>query len=352
LLLAGALPAAACTTFCVRAGDGLVFGGNYDYAFGDGMVLVNPRGVAKTSLVERNPARWVSRYGSVTFNQYGKDSPAGGVNEKALVIEVMDLDETRYPAPDSRPAIGPLEWIQYLLDTSANVDEALKAAKKIRIGTLAQIHFLLADRSGDAATVEFLGGRMVVHRGDTLPDRVLANSSYEDSREYLLKSAPAVGDPSKHPAPLPRGLEGSLERFARASRLVRSLEADPAADRVERSFEILDRVAQPGTTQWQIVYDLPRATIHYRTAANRERRSIALGALAFDCQSAGRMLDVDTGRGDITASLMPYAPEANERQMLTAFGKTTRFHMAPQAVRAEAAQIENRRCASREASSG
>jgi choloylglycine hydrolase len=291
--------------------------------------------------MQRNPARWVARHGSVTFNQYGKDSPAGGINEKGLVVEVMDLDETRTPAPDSRPAIGPLEWIQYLLDTTASVEEALAAAKKVRIGTLATIHFLLADRSGDAATVEFLAGRMVVHRGAALPERVLANSTYEDSRDYLKNALPEG-------APLPRGSEGSLERFARAARGVRALEADAAADKVRRSFEILDAVAQPGSTQWQIVYDLARGTIHYRTAANRELRSIALAGLDFDCRSAGRMLDVDTGRGEVTATLMPYAPEANERLMLSAFGKTSRFHVPAQTVRAEAALIETRRCVAHE----
>ncbi len=68
-LLLGALPAAACTTFCLKDASGLVFGRNYDYDFGDAMVLVNPRGVAKTSLLDGNPARWVSQFGSVTFNQ-------------------------------------------------------------------------------------------------------------------------------------------------------------------------------------------------------------------------------------------------------------------------------------------
>ena len=42
-------------------------------------------------MIERQPARWTSKFGSVTFNQYGKDNPMGGVNERGLVIEVMEL---------------------------------------------------------------------------------------------------------------------------------------------------------------------------------------------------------------------------------------------------------------------
>ena len=332
-----ALPAAACTTFCVRGVEGALFGRNYDYAFGDGLVLVNPRGVEKVSLLERNPARWVSRHGSVTFTQYGKDSPVGGINERGLVVEVMELEDTKYPPPDSRPVVGALEWIQYELDTAGSVEEAIAAAKRVRIGTIAPIHFLLADKSGDAAAIEFINGRMVVRRGDTLPDRVLANSPYEDSLDYAKKALPEG-------APLPRGLPGSLERFARAARRVRALESDTGADRVERSFAILDEVAQPGHTQWQIVYDMQRATLHYRTTANRERRTLALAGLDFACKSAGAMLDVDAGRGNVSAALLPYAPEANERLMLASFSKSPHYNMPAAAIHAEAAQVESRRC--------
>lgn len=342
LALATALavvPADACTTFCVRGGDGLVFGRNYDYLFGDGMVLVNPRGVEKMALMERNPARWTSRYGSVTFNQFGRDSPAGGLNERGLVVEVMELPEAKYPAIDSRPQLRALEWIQYLLDNHASVEEAVAGAKRVRIGTLAPVHVLLADRSGDAAAIEFLGGRMVVRRGDTLPDRVLANSPYEDSRDY-------AADHPRAAVPLPRGTVGSLERYARAARAVKPLEGRAAADVVEESFRILDEVAQPGHTQWQVVYDLSHATVHFRTAANRERRSVSLAALDFGCRTGGRMLDVDAGHGDVTAAFLPYAPEANERQMLAAFSKSPQFNMPAPAIHAEATLIEmTRRCA-------
>ena len=63
--------AAACTTFCYADGGTLVFGRNYDWNIGDGMVLVNKRSVTKRALVDPAPAAWTSKYGSITFNQYG-----------------------------------------------------------------------------------------------------------------------------------------------------------------------------------------------------------------------------------------------------------------------------------------
>ncbi|WP_212758278.1 linear amide C-N hydrolase [Usitatibacter palustris] len=331
-LLLAALPAAACTTFCLKDASGLVFGRNYDYDFGDALVLVNARGVAKTSLLDGNPARWVSAYGSVTFNQYGKDSPSGGVNEKGLVVEMMMLDDTRFPPPDKRPVVGALEFIQYLLDNAGDVEDAVVQAGQVRIATRTPVHFLLADRAGHAAAIEFLRERMVVRRGDTLPDCALANSTYPQSQAYASKSPVSLDV-------MPRGEAGSLERYARAARAVRTTKAPS----VEKSFAILDDVVQ-NNTHWQIVYDLPRATIHYRTAANRAVRTLDLARMDFACRHGGRMLDVDAGRGDVTHALLPYAPEANERQMLVAFAKSPHFAMPAHLVRAEAAQVETRRC--------
>jgi Penicillin V acylase and related amidases len=46
------------------------------------------------------PIEWISKYGSITFNQSGREFPHGGINEKGLVIEQMWLDEAAYPEMD------------------------------------------------------------------------------------------------------------------------------------------------------------------------------------------------------------------------------------------------------------
>ena len=84
----------ACTTFCIDDGEKLVFGRNYDWGIGVGLVMVNKRGLSKTALLfspTEVPARWVSKYGSVTFNQYGREFPTGGINEKGLVPELSQI---------------------------------------------------------------------------------------------------------------------------------------------------------------------------------------------------------------------------------------------------------------------
>jgi len=104
-------PSLACTTFCLKNRGEVLFGGNYDWMIGDGLVFVNKRGVAKQATVEESEhqAQWVSKYGSVTFNQYGRENPMGGMNEAGLVVEVMWLAETEYPKEDARPTVGSQE---------------------------------------------------------------------------------------------------------------------------------------------------------------------------------------------------------------------------------------------------
>src|SRR4051812_40169767 len=170
-------PADACTTFCLRKGSTAVFGKNYDFYFDDGLVLVNKRGVAKTAspLSDGTPARWTARYGSLTFNQFGREFPSGGMNEAGLAVELMWLDATRYASLDRRPALGALEWIQYQLDNYTTIAEVTRNAGNLRVTSQGKIHFLTCDKGGSCATVEFLDGKPVIHAGASLPAPALTN---------------------------------------------------------------------------------------------------------------------------------------------------------------------------------
>ena len=281
LLILAANAADACTTFCTRG----LFGRNYDFETGSGMLFVNKRGLTKAAHAA-NPVTWTSRHGSVTFNQFGRDNATGGMNEQGLVVELMWLDQTRYPAPDARPELGVLEWVQFQLDTAATVDEVLANARRVRIAdTRAPLHFLVADAKGEVAAIEFLGGKLVVHRGDSLPVPVLANDTYAESLSGFRKDATG--------------------RFARAAKGLKS------ASTVDGAFALLENVRLP-STQWSIVYDIRNRTVLWRTAANGERRMVRLAALDFGCATPLRVLDVDAGRGDVSGSFRDYSRAQNE----------------------------------------
>ncbi len=334
--LALAHDARACTTFCFARGGTHVFGKNYDWNVDAGMVVVNKRGVTKTALTEDNPASWTSRFGSVTFNQYGREFPSGGINEAGLVVELMWLDQTVFPEPDRRRALPTLQWIQYQLDNASTIDEVIASDAKVRIGDAgtARIHFLVADASGATATVEFLNGRMVVHRGDELPYPVLTNDMYQVSVTYARDR-----DAS---APL---TSSSLDRFARASRGLAP--ADPKRSVVDDAFALLDDVAQPGFTQWSIVYDLDARRAYFRTRRNRDVRFVDLKALDFSCDTPVRVVDMNAAyQGDLTKRFDKYSLQANRKLVQTSFSETEFLRDTPrEKVNALASYPDGTSCA-------
>jgi len=107
LLLLGPVQAGACTVFSLTPEKESVTGFNMDWIRGDGILCVNKRGVSKTSIVmnSEKPAKWISKYGSVTLNLGGgREFAIVGMNEKGMVVCGLLLTDTRYPAPDSREA--------------------------------------------------------------------------------------------------------------------------------------------------------------------------------------------------------------------------------------------------------
>jgi penicillin V acylase-like amidase (Ntn superfamily) len=328
LMLAGlgiavlaATPVLSCTTVCLLEKEKAVVAYNYDFYPPEGLVLVNKRDTKKMSVLQRQGATWTARYGSVTFNQFGRDNPMTGINEKGLMVSQMWLDETRYPPADSRPAIGILEWIQYNLDRHASVAEVLADAEGVRPMSRVTIHYLVADAAGDSAAIEFLDGKLVVHRGAAMPVRALANSTYADSVAAFERAR------SKGEVPT---TVSSLDRFVRAAMMAGQGNADPIA----RGFEILASVAQPYFTRWSVVYDLGAREVHFRTEGNRAIRRVALAGLDFSCGTPVKMLDVTAGgAGDVSAAFVDYSETANRALIESAFTKTPFLREVPAAAR-------------------
>ena len=308
MMTAGRAP--ACTTFIIRDDGSLIFGRNLDWITGAGLVIVNQRGVEKEGLPGENgeAPRWVSEYGSVTFNQVGKELPYGGVNEKGLVVEQMMLDCTEYPEPDGRPSLGVCQYIQYQLDNFATTAEVIASDSIVRISPESTpLHFLVLDAAGHAAAVEFLDGRMVCHTGDELPVEVLANSTYSESMTFLREGVRSRGNPS-------------LRHFADAAVMVEGFEEEDDGPIVDYAFEVLNRVAQGPATRWSIVYDLGGMRIYFKTLDSPEIKSIDIGALDFECALPPQAMniDVDTA-GRVNVCFKEYSAEMNREVILEAF---------------------------------
>ncbi|MBN2685781.1 MAG: linear amide C-N hydrolase [Pontiellaceae bacterium] len=237
----------ACLTFTLQHETDVVYGRNFGWKVDVGAVVVNQRNVKKTAFVPplEKGITWVSKYGSVTFNQFSVEVPIGGMNEEGLVIESL-VSTAEHPRTDHQAAINELQWIQYHLDTCKSVDEVIQSAKAVRISRYAlNLHYYVSDPSGKSAAIEFIDGKMVCRTEERLPKKVLANSPYDQELESKTTDS----------------------RFERAAALIEQYDAQK--NPVDYAFETLDKVAQGDFTKWQVVTCLSGRSISEHRKAER-----------------------------------------------------------------------------------
>ena len=307
-----------CSTFFTMGKGVQLFGRSYDFFTHTGFLVINTRGVAKQSLVYPGevPAGWVSRFGSITFNQVGQDYPTGGMNEAGLVIECMWLSQTEYPLRDKRPSVMELQFMQYVLDTCATVEEIKKADPKIRILQNGQpLHFLASDRNGRALVIEFISTYTHFYPSNRKHPAVLTNSSYADCL-VSLKRFRGFGGKEKI-----RKTIYSADRFAQLVEAIRDRKPT-----VEKAFSWLDRVhVDPGKagesyTAWNIVYDPENLKIHFRVFDKAGIHTLDFSDFSFECQSGPRYLDLeDVGSKDLKKDFAPLTPRQNTRLVKRTF---------------------------------
>ena len=274
----------SCTTFFLKDKLGnYYFGRNFDFPTGLGTININQRNVLKISFAIKGeqPFEWTSKYGSVTFNQNGREFPYGGINEAGLVIEQLWMDETVYPKIDDRAGLEELQWIQYQLDVSSTVEEVIRSDAKVRVSnnSLATLHFSVADENGNFAVVEYINGMMVYYNGKDAQIYVLANENYKSG---LAKTK--ANDKS--------------QRFVKAANLLEAYQ-ETQKNGLDYAFEILKNLSQGEWTRWSIVYDVKHLVIYYKTGTNENIRKINLRDFNFNCSPKKLFIGIDEGENGI-----------------------------------------------------
>ena len=163
--------------------------------------------------------------------------------------------------------------------------------------------------------IEFLAGKLVVHRGENLPVKALTNSKYAESL--------AAFEAAKRRREIPT-TESSLDRFVRGATLI-SGEGDPIA----RSFATLAAVASTTgetRTRWSIVYDLGAKEVYFRTDTNQAIRHLSVTSFDFSCRTPIKMFDlIKSGSGDVSTSLTDYSTDTDRTVAQAAYTKTPYF---------------------------
>ncbi|WP_101786840.1 linear amide C-N hydrolase [Nonomuraea indica] len=182
-------------------------------------------------------------------------SPFDGMNDQGLAVGLAQTPDAELPArTPGRARVSSVRIMRLVLDRAATVEEALTLMRRYDVDFTGgpQVHYLLADRSGRSAVVEYGQGRMHV-----IDDRVLTNIT----------------------------MAGTDRRARLADTRYRTL-TEGIGTRAD-ALGLLRRVAQPHT-RWSVVYDLKAGTARIVTGQRWSRvHTFAIAAAASPVSSPG-----------------------------------------------------------------
>lgn len=273
IILCSSIKVNACSAFMCQAKNGVFFAKNFDWQYSHGYIIKNSRGISKYAynFKDEKTASWVSKYGSITFNQIGKEFPFGGMNETGLVIEQLwNQDDCEYEVFENSNAISELEWIQYQLDNYKTVNAVLQNLKQLTvIPVMAKVHYFIADTSGKSALIEFINGETkIIESSDN--HQLITNSNYKNSQSYWATHKDSVDKTSGK----------SLDRYCHLTHSVSKLDLNDTV-----SSEALFKTLLPTRTtqtQWSIVYNISEQEIQFLSRNNPNVKTIKLSDFNFE----------------------------------------------------------------------
>jgi len=326
-----ALPLWACTRVVYLGANGdVITARSMDWAED---VMTNlwifPRGMHRNGEVGPHSFAWTSKYGSVIASGYDI-STTDGMNEKGLVANALWLVESKYPTyRGDQPGMAISMWAQYVLDSFATVDEAVKAleADPFVVVTAnvpgqdrrATLHFAISDATGDSAIVEYLNGKQVIHHGREF--QVMTNSPTYDEQLALNSYWKEIGGTVMLP-----GTNRSADRFARASFYVNAIpKSEDPAIAVASVFSVIRNASVPygistpnqpnlSSTRWRTVSDQKRLIYYFESALTPNTFWVDLKDVDFSA-ATGKVMKLDLGKdqrnvfsGNVVKDFKPAEP--------------------------------------------
>ncbi len=240
----------ACSLFAALGDtENMFFGRNLDWELSPALLLFTdpPDGYASVSMVgiaylgfnETNAGTilelpLVERQALL----YAPFLPFDGMNEQGLTVGMAEVPPGLMSPDPEKETIGSLMVIREMLDRAETVDQAVDIIGSYNIDMEGgpPIHYLIADRTGHSALVEFYQGEMVVIRNDT---------PWHQATNFLRAAA---GDST----------EGICWRYDLISQQLTSHEG---RFDVHAAMDLLNEVSVDWT-QWSIVYGISTAEVN------------------------------------------------------------------------------------------
>ncbi|HEX9934820.1 MAG TPA: C45 family peptidase [bacterium] len=235
-----------CSCFAAfDSGGNGIFGRNFDWYDRATLVLFTdaPEAYASVSVVNLRFLGYSTNpdLGSMESRKDLMLSPyfsLDGLNEKGVAIGMMAIPSAEPPFDPAKTSIGELQVIRLVLDYASTVEEAVQLIGRYNV-IMADppIHYLIADKAGHSAVVEFVNGNMEVMRNAY---------SWQACTNFILAGSAALQDFQK----------ASCWRYRMmCNTLVRN--GGSLAD--EQGMQLLQQVSQifeNGGTMWSVVYGM------------------------------------------------------------------------------------------------
>ncbi len=182
--------------------------------------------------------------------------PLDGINEKGLAVGVLQLQAPATAQDTQKPDVGTTLAIRAMLDTCANVSEALEFLRSIDMYAAAQgcYHFQIADAEGNSVVVSYVNNEMVVTEKE---NGIICATNF-----YL------------HDVPFEYEQQG-LDRY---EILTAELSAKNSVLTKEEGMKLLEAARITGTepdekgrvysTQWSAIYDLTSPALYLAADMN------------------------------------------------------------------------------------
>jgi hypothetical protein len=240
----GTSKAWACSLFAALGDPGNShYGRNFDWEFSPALLLfTDPAdGYASLSMVDIAYLGFgqETAKGVASLPLAGRESlllapwlPFDGMNEAGLAVGMAAVPPGNVPADPAKPTLSSLGLIREMLDHAGTVEEAIAIveAHNIDFAGGPDLHYLVADRSGSAALVEYYAGQVHVFPND---------KPWHQATNFLLAEAGEA-------------VAGQCSRYDAISQALSQAQGKMTA--VE-AMALLSTVAQPHT-QWSVVYGL------------------------------------------------------------------------------------------------
>ena len=174
------------------------------------------------------------------------------MNEHGLAVGMMAVGHAEGGQDPGKATLGSLELIRLMLDYAKDVPEAmaLVAAYNVDFGSI-PVHYLIGDRYGNSAVIEFLDGEIL---------SIYGNDIFQVSTNFILSEIQ------------PSDADTFCNRY---NRLHSALERSKGIIGNEQAMCLLKDVSQVGNdtaTRWSVVYDIHNLEI--LVAINRKYSNV------------------------------------------------------------------------------